>query len=229
MPAKSKTKKLTPAKIKDQVEKILKVIEKNKREYEGKHFTGLTAEEIERKLKRVNSPMIVSQGWNSTTPGGTVNYNLGIFNPDPTQAIWLFAHVWVGSGNVDPVTGTFLLNVDTRFPRLTQPIFDGLTLASGASGTLSFALFKEEFYSRDMKKRKQLKIISRGNGGNFVKRSVNQQASRADIIAGCHARILCNPHTSDKESRLPLPCRRQTARFQWTSSFNTWRSPTTWN
>jgi hypothetical protein len=45
-----------------------------------------------------------------------------------------------GSGNVDPVTGTFLLNVDTRFPRLTQPIFDGLTLASGASGTLSFAL-----------------------------------------------------------------------------------------
>jgi hypothetical protein len=75
-----------------------------------------------------------------TNPGGTVNYNLGIWNPDPTQAIWLFAHVWVGSGNVDPTPGTFLLNVDPRFPRLTEPAFDGLTIASNASATLSFAL-----------------------------------------------------------------------------------------
>jgi hypothetical protein len=36
--------------------------------------------------------------------------------------------------------GTFLLNVDTRFPRLTEPIFAGLTLAAGASATISFAL-----------------------------------------------------------------------------------------
>ncbi len=83
--------------------------------------------------------MIVSQGWNSTTPGGTINYNLGIYNPDPTQAIWLFAHVWIGSGNVDPVTGTFLLNVDTRFPRITQPQLDGLSLAPGASSVLKFS------------------------------------------------------------------------------------------
>jgi hypothetical protein len=48
--------------------------------------------------------------------------NVGIRNPDPSQAIWLFAHAWVGSGNVDPAVGTFLLNVDTRFPRLTEPL-----------------------------------------------------------------------------------------------------------
>jgi hypothetical protein len=84
--------------------------------------------------------MIVSQGWNNTTLGGTVNYSLGHYNPDPTQAIWLFGHVWVGSGNVDPTVGTFLLNVDPRFPRLTQPAFSGLTLAAGASATLTFAL-----------------------------------------------------------------------------------------
>jgi len=84
--------------------------------------------------------MIVSQGWNSTSPGGSVNYNLGIYNPDPTNAIWLFAHVWVGSGNVDPVTGTFLSNIDTRFPQLTEPKFDGLKLAAGASATLCFTL-----------------------------------------------------------------------------------------
>ena len=140
MPGKGGTKKLTAAEIKAQVERVQKVIEKNKSEHKAEHFTGLTAEEIERKLKRVKSPMIVSQGWNSTTPGGTVNYNLGVYNPDPTQAIWLFAHVWVGSGNVDPVAGTFLLNVDTRFPRLTHPAFSGLTLAAGASATLSYAL-----------------------------------------------------------------------------------------
>ena len=60
--------------------------------------------------------MIISQGWSGTAPGGTVNYNLGVYNPDPIQAIWLFAHVWVGSGNIDRTVGTFLLNVDAPFP-----------------------------------------------------------------------------------------------------------------
>jgi hypothetical protein len=44
------------------------------------------------------------------------------------------------SGNIDPTVGTFLLNVDTRFPRLTQPPFIGLSLGSGASTTLSFSI-----------------------------------------------------------------------------------------
>jgi hypothetical protein len=41
------------------------------------------------------------------TPGGTVNLNVGVYNLDPTHAIWLFAHVWVGSSNYDPTVGTF--------------------------------------------------------------------------------------------------------------------------
>jgi hypothetical protein len=126
--------------IKKQLDSIQKVIEKQKQDNKEEHFTSVTPEEIQKKLMRVKSPMIVSQGWGNTTPGGTVNYNLGVYNPDPTQAIWLFAHVWVGSGNIDPTVGTFLLNVDPRFPRLTQPAFSGLTLAAGASTTLSFAL-----------------------------------------------------------------------------------------
>jgi hypothetical protein len=133
-------KKWTAAQIKQHVAKIREITDKHKRESKAEHFTAVTPEEIERKLKRTKSPMIVSQGWGPTTPGGTVNYSLGIYNPDPTQAIWLFAHVWVGSGNVDPTTGTFLLNVDKRFPRLTQPGPFGVTLAPGASTTLSFAL-----------------------------------------------------------------------------------------
>lgn len=140
MTAQRERRKWTAAQVKEQVQRIQQVIEKHRRENKEQQFTSITPEEIEKKLKRVQSPMIVSQGWGSTTPGGTINYNLGIYNPDPTQAIWLFAHVWVGSGNIDPTVGTFLLNVDTRFPRLTQPAFSGLTLAAAASATLNFAL-----------------------------------------------------------------------------------------
>ena len=110
------------------------------RRHKGEHFTAITPEEIEKKFKRVNSPMIVSQGWGSTTPGGSFNYSLGIFNPDPVAAANLFAHVWIGSGNVDPVVGTFLSNVDPRFPRLTEPPVFGLTLAPGASANLNFTI-----------------------------------------------------------------------------------------
>ena len=140
MPAKSKQRKFTTAQIKEHIRNIQKATEKHKREYKSDHFTAVTPEEIEKKLKRVNSPMIISQGWSGTTPGGTFDYNLGIFNPDPTQANWLFAHVWIGSGNIDPTVGTFLSNVDTRFPRLTEPEAFGLSLAAGASATLSFTI-----------------------------------------------------------------------------------------
>src|SRR6266571_403302 len=52
-----------------------------------------------------------------------------IYNPDAKPAYNLYGLIWVGSGNVDPAVGTFLLNVDTRFPRLTQPQgIDGLQL-----------------------------------------------------------------------------------------------------
>jgi hypothetical protein len=138
--AQSKQKKLTPAQIKKQTQKIQEAIDKHKRENREEHFTSLTPEEIGRKLKRVNSPMIVSQGWSPATPGGTFNYIVGIYNPDSTGAANLYVHVWVGSGNVDPILGTFLLNVDPRFPRLTQPAFLGLLLASDADATLSFSI-----------------------------------------------------------------------------------------
>lgn len=136
--------KWTKPQIKKQIERIQEVIKQQKRLVKkGENFTAVTPEDIERKLKRANSPMIVSQfgSWTGPTPpGGTLTYNVGIYNPDPTQAFWLFAHVWVGSGNIDPTVGTFLLNVDTRFPRMTQPGFAGLTLAAGASAVLNFAL-----------------------------------------------------------------------------------------
>lgn len=130
----------TPDQIKQHVLAVEKAVEQLRQQAKGGNFTALNAKEVERKLNRVNSPFITGQGWNHTTQGGTVNLILGIYNPDPFQAYFLHAHAWVGSGNADPVVGTFLTNVDTRFPRLTQPEFPGLQLAPGASTVLSFSL-----------------------------------------------------------------------------------------
>jgi hypothetical protein len=136
----AKKPKLTPAQIKDRVKKIQEIIEQQKRENKGEHFVSLTREEIEEKLKRANSPIITVQGWSDANPGGNVYYLVGIANPDPTLWDNLFVHVWVGSGNVDPVAGTFLMNVDTHFSRLTQPGPFGLGLGPGEGKLLTFYL-----------------------------------------------------------------------------------------
>jgi hypothetical protein len=66
-------------------------------------------------------------------------HDVEIWNPDPSPAQSVFAYAWVGSGHVDPVVGTFLLNTDTRFPRLTEPADDEGAWINPSSGvTLSF-------------------------------------------------------------------------------------------
>ena len=144
MAEKRTSKKWTKAQIKKHIQEIEKVIKKHKRLVKkGEGFTAVAPEDIKRKLDRQNSPMIVSQTGSWTTPtavGSTFTYRVGLYNPDPTQAIWLFAHVWVGSGNVDPAVGSFLQNVDTRFPRLTKPSFSGLTIPAGGSTVVNFKM-----------------------------------------------------------------------------------------
>jgi hypothetical protein len=139
--ADEKKRKLTDAEKAQHIKKILEEIEKQKKNVKkGDNYTAPTEEQLKKKLEQVNSPYIYFQSWGPAAPGGTINYNVGITNPDPIQQIWMFAHVFVGSGNVVSGSGEFLLNVDERFPRLTQPNFAGLTLAAGASSTLSFAI-----------------------------------------------------------------------------------------
>src|SRR5437763_10002131 len=125
----------TRREIREHIKKIEEVIEGQRKQVKkGEAFTSVTAEDVERKLQRTNSPMIVSESGTWTTPmvhGATFTYNLGLYNPDPTPSAGLFAHLWVGSGNVDPNVGTFLSNVDPRFGRLTVPAFPGFTLAAG--------------------------------------------------------------------------------------------------
>lgn len=108
-------------------------------ERKGETFTAITREEFEAKLKRVNSPMIVSQGWdNSAPPGGTIVYDVGLTNPDPTP--WEYLAVAVSFGNRNPVASNddFLSTFDSRFPTYAKPATVGFALAAGAFTTQSF-------------------------------------------------------------------------------------------
>jgi hypothetical protein len=129
---------------KQQIEDILEEVERFKREAEKKkliNVTTVTREQLEKKLAKFDSPMIVFQSWGGTVnPGGSLNYNVGIRNPDPVRHIWIFAHVFVGLANIVPDVGAAAAAVDSRFPRLTLPKFSGLKIDPGATETLSFSI-----------------------------------------------------------------------------------------
>jgi len=59
----AKKPKFTRAQIKNHIKKIQDAMEKRKLEHEqrGELFKSITPEEIEKKFKRVNSPMLVGQ------------------------------------------------------------------------------------------------------------------------------------------------------------------------
>jgi hypothetical protein len=122
---------------------LLEEIERRRGEAreQGRHFTAPTEEQLLTKLRKMNSPMIVFQSWNgSTTTPGTINYTVGINNPDPTTAIWLFVHLFIGPANIAPDANDALALVDTRFPRLTEPEFFGLSIDAGNTASLNFSI-----------------------------------------------------------------------------------------
>jgi hypothetical protein len=126
-----------------QLERILEDAENFRKDAEKKKMrsTSVTREELERKLDRSNSPMIIAQGWSgSAAPGGAISYTVRITNPDPFTRSSLYVHVFVGPPNKVPDVGVALTAVDARFPRLTMPDFFGLSLAPGASDSLTFSL-----------------------------------------------------------------------------------------
>ena len=107
----------------------------------GKTFMPISREEFEAKMKRVNSPMIVSQSWDdNAAPGGVVNYTVGVLNPDPTA--WNNLAVALSIGNRNPITNRdlFFNDFDARFPTYAQTAPIGFSLNPGESRTLSFAV-----------------------------------------------------------------------------------------
>lgn len=126
-----------------EAQKLLKEIEgyKHWAEKQGLNFTAPTKEQLIRKLAKTDSPMIYYQSWGgSPAPGGTMNYNIGIRNPDPSPCYKLFVHVFFGLANIVPDTDAAITTVDPRFPRLTLPKFAGLRVDPGVTETLSFSI-----------------------------------------------------------------------------------------
>ena len=49
------------------------------------------------------------------------------------QAIWLFAHAWVGPGNIDPLVGTFLRFLKRIYERRGMLKLHSTSVVDGAS------------------------------------------------------------------------------------------------
>lgn len=146
VPANAQTTPPEPAKeitvdVLEHFEKVQKIVARHRKEARAKklNFTALPKDQLLRKLGRTSTPLIIFQSWDgSTAPGGTISYNVGVYNPDPYGQIWMFGHVFIGPANIVGDVGDALQTVDARFPRLTLPAFPGLSLAAGATETLRF-------------------------------------------------------------------------------------------
>lgn len=115
--------------------------ERKNREKKGETFTGMTKEEFEKKMRRAESPVIIWQSWNNTAPPtGTINYNVGVQNPDPVA--WSNLAVSVSVGNRNPIVANdqFLTTFDARFPTYAKPPTLGFSLAPGATTSQAFAV-----------------------------------------------------------------------------------------
>lgn len=126
------------------VKAILEEIKKAQADCEkqGLTFKGLTEEEIYQKLLRKNSPFIISEGWSQPChPGGSMSYSLQIYNPDAIPQYGLFALAFVGPANLISDVSSALSVIDTRFARLIQPDWPGVSLPNpGAWQSLSFRI-----------------------------------------------------------------------------------------
>jgi hypothetical protein len=93
----------------------------------GQQVTTVATADLEKNLSAKQVPSLGMFSWpKATAPGGRLELAVFVLNPESNPAPNIYVHVWVGSGNVDPTVGTFLLNIDTRFPRLTRPENPGL-------------------------------------------------------------------------------------------------------
>jgi hypothetical protein len=108
--------------LKEHIRNIEKAVKKHKKENKGKRFTFVPPDEIESRLKPANTSIFHSISSAQRVRLGQTNHcSVGIYNPGPDRSGPLAVHVWVGFHIVDATGGTFLLDVDKRFPRLRQP------------------------------------------------------------------------------------------------------------
>lgn len=121
--------KLSSDQVKEQTTRIAQGLEKSRQAHgKGKTFRQVQLDDAQKRLETTGDPFFYEASWDAfAPPGGIIELRTFIWNPShPDLASQLYVHVWVGAGSIDPVVGTFLSNVDTRFPRLTEPQAFGL-------------------------------------------------------------------------------------------------------
>jgi hypothetical protein len=93
-------------------------------------FATPNADDLLIKLKSANTPFFYFRSHNFRTPApGTFYMAVGIDNPDPFPALFLFVHLFVGPGSFLEDVAQALTVADTRFPRLTEPGSPGLQIS----------------------------------------------------------------------------------------------------
>ena len=115
--------------------------ERKNHEQRGHIFVGISKEEFEKKMRRADSPFFTGAGWNSPAPwGGTINYSVGVHNPDPFAWGNLVVAIAIGNRNAIVSNDEFMTTFDARFPTYAKPTPFGFSLAPGASTSQSFAI-----------------------------------------------------------------------------------------
>jgi hypothetical protein len=143
MAAKKKAKTRSSADIAKAWRKLEPELARRRAEHErqGGTFKSITREEFEAKMKRVNSPMIVGLFWFTTAPpGGTLNYQITIINPDPIHWYYLAVSVSIGNRNTIANNTEFLTAFDARFPTYAQPAANGFDMAPNTFNDQSFQI-----------------------------------------------------------------------------------------
>jgi hypothetical protein len=105
--------------LKQQIRCIERTVEKLKKESKGKHFASITSGEIEKRRKPANDPFISAISYDSSASREARSKPDLEFTTTPLVRRCAFTS---GSVPVWSILGTkkILLNVDTRFPRLTD-------------------------------------------------------------------------------------------------------------
>src|SRR4030095_2581821 len=140
--------KSTTTQLRAHTKAILESIDKEKdvSRKSGQNFISTTSDDIEKRVKAATSPFLSMYGWTKeAAPGGRIELRVFVWNSESKPTPDVYVHVWVGSGNIDPVVGTFLLNVDPRFPRLTRPEPPGLVAGDPHEFPLSPGLKRLNF------------------------------------------------------------------------------------
>ena len=125
--------------INEHLRKILAEIkvQKTKADKKGLKFSSLTEEQLRKKLKSLNTPLIYGLSWRFIgTVSTNFTLNIFIYNPDPIDYDeGVTAYAFFGPANTISDVGLALISAD---PELNRMFAEFGSMPSGAAASVSF-------------------------------------------------------------------------------------------